>query len=111
MAAIERVRSSGGAVLVHCAQAPMLQSMCRNIKALQGKSRSAALVVAYLVWKQHVTPQQALDHIRQARHAKCMHFPHGLMRCAGRWSSPIQASWRSCSTCTAPGSLLPCESD
>lgn len=32
-----------------------------------GKSRSAATVIAFLMQKHKITPQEALDHIRQAR--------------------------------------------
>ncbi|KAI9793500.1 MAG: tyrosine protein phosphatase yvh1 [Peltula sp. TS41687] len=47
--------SGNGGVFVHCAM---------------GKSRSAACVMAYLMQKYHISPQEALSRIRQAR-PKC----------------------------------------
>jgi len=49
---IQNGLDTGGGVLVHCAM---------------GKSRSATCVIAYLMHKYHITPEEALDQIRQSR--------------------------------------------
>ncbi|KAH0544866.1 hypothetical protein GP486_008490 [Trichoglossum hirsutum] len=49
---IQEGLEGGGGVLVHCAM---------------GKSRSAACVMAYLIQKYHVTPQEALERLQQSR--------------------------------------------
>jgi len=49
---IEEGLAGGGGVFVHCAM---------------GKSRSATCCIAYMMHKYHVSPQEALDHIRKVR--------------------------------------------
>ncbi|KAF2209194.1 hypothetical protein CERZMDRAFT_114129 [Cercospora zeae-maydis SCOH1-5] len=49
---IEEALSKGGAVFVHCAM---------------GKSRSATVVIAYLMWKYNLTPDEALAQLREGR--------------------------------------------
>ncbi|TFL00541.1 protein-tyrosine phosphatase-like protein [Pterulicium gracile] len=49
---IEEALQYGGRVLVHC---------------VQGLSRSAAVVAAYLMYSRRITPTQAMDIVRQAR--------------------------------------------
>ncbi|KAJ4352679.1 tyrosine protein phosphatase yvh1 [Ascochyta clinopodiicola] len=49
---IQEGLDGGGGVLVHCAM---------------GKSRSATVVIAYLMQKHNITPSEALSHVRQAR--------------------------------------------
>lgn len=49
---IQQGLDSGGGVLVHCAM---------------GKSRSATVVIAYLMQKHGISPSEALSHVRQAR--------------------------------------------
>ncbi|KAI8934005.1 hypothetical protein NX059_008775 [Plenodomus lindquistii] len=49
---IQEGLDAGGGVLVHCAM---------------GKSRSATVVIAYLMQKHNIKPSEALSHVRQAR--------------------------------------------
>ena len=49
---IDKALSNGGAVFVHCAM---------------GKSRSATLCIAYLMRKYNLTPDEALEQVREGR--------------------------------------------
>ncbi|KAJ4365278.1 tyrosine protein phosphatase yvh1 [Neocucurbitaria cava] len=49
---IQEGLDGGGGVLVHCAM---------------GKSRSATVVIAYLMQEHNISPSEALSHVRQAR--------------------------------------------
>jgi len=60
---IQQGLDGGGGVLVHCAM---------------GKSRSATVVIAFLMQKHQITPSEALSHLRQAR--SICEPNHGFMK-------------------------------
>ncbi|CAN9286345.1 unnamed protein product [Alternaria alternata] len=55
----------GGGVLVHCHS---YQYANHNLfSSAMGKSRSATVVIAYLMQEHNISPSEALSHVRQAR--------------------------------------------
>ncbi len=62
---IDHGRRAGKNVLVHCAQ---------------GKSRSACVVIAYLVWKNELSFNDAMHHVRKKRPAVSTKFESLLQR-------------------------------
>ncbi|KAI1510643.1 Dual specificity protein phosphatase [Pyrenophora tritici-repentis] len=55
----------GGGVLVHCHSYQYANQ--KSFSSAMGKSRSATVVIAYLMHEHNISPSEALSHLRQAR--------------------------------------------